>query len=226
MRGELVVVGELVCAWAGSGWGFSEDDATRIDAWASTIAETAALYGIAADTDVLLAIAWVESRFDPTAHSSAGARGIMQLMPVTWATMRDELGMPKNADPFSAQLNIRAGVFLFSKLRARWPTLDEAVAAYFAGSGNVRRWGAARYSDYVLAVMRAAVRFAGARKWCAGGEIGPSPPGESADEARPPKRPPGHDRPPPSSAAPKRADAGGSAVLAALLGLAGLLVLG
>lgn len=78
------------------------------------------------------AIAHAESRFNPTAVSSAGARGIMQLMP---ATAR-QLGV----DPADATANIRGGTAYLRYLLNRYDgDIVCTIAAYNAGPGNVSK---------------------------------------------------------------------------------------
>jgi hypothetical protein len=195
----------MACDWAASGFGFSADDAVRIDAHAGAIVAAAAMYGVAGDATTLLGLCWVESRFVATARSSAGARGLLQLMPATWAAMRDALGMPKNADPFAPASNIAAGVYLFARLRARWVQIEPTLAAYNAGSGNVQRKGWQPWRSYVDAVLEAAARFAGAQAWCDGS----GPRGSSSTP--PPARP---------SSTPGRSSSGGSGLPLTLVLLA------
>ena len=83
---------------------------------------------------LLEAVAWRESRFDPAAVSSKGARGVMQLMP---ATAR-ELGV----DPDDAAANIAGGAeYLRRMLRRYGGDLALALAAYNAGPAAVDRFG-------------------------------------------------------------------------------------
>lgn len=84
--------------------------------------------------DLALAVANQESGFNPNAVSQAGAIGVMQLMP---ATARG-LGV----DPYNAVQNIRGGVaYLRQKLNEFNGDSRLALAAYNAGSGNVRKYG-------------------------------------------------------------------------------------
>lgn len=88
--------------------------------------------GIAAS--LIAAIIMTESGFNPQAQSSAGARGLMQLMP---ETMMD-LGVD---DPFDSTANINAGAMYLKKQIKRFKTLDLALAAYNAGPANVTKYG-------------------------------------------------------------------------------------
>lgn len=93
---------------------------------------------------VIYAVIKVESDFDPEAISSAGAVGLMQMMPSTfdWLTgdehLAEHLPSKKLEDP---EVSIRYGTYylsyLYKKFDYNW---DTAFAAYNAGEGNVRKW--------------------------------------------------------------------------------------
>ena len=91
-----------------------------------------------AEPALVLAVARQESLFDPVARSSAGAMGLMQLMPGTAQTVSRELGEDYTRgrlvrDP---DYNIRLGAYYLGQQLARFdhePVL--ALAAYNAGPG-------------------------------------------------------------------------------------------
>ena len=83
------------------------------------------------DEDLIEAIITAESAFDPHALSSAGALGLMQLMPAT----ADRFGVTDRLDP--AQNILGGARYLKVLLNMFNNNLKLAVAAYNAGEGNV-----------------------------------------------------------------------------------------
>ena len=79
---------------------------------------------------LLDALIWTESRYNPTAVSSAGAAGLGQLMP---GTARD-LGVPNRFDP---QANIHGAASYLRQMLDRFGMVHLALAAYNAGPGAV-----------------------------------------------------------------------------------------
>lgn len=87
------------------------------------------------DPRLIKAMITVESCFDRTAVSRAGAEGLMQLMP---ATAR-RYGV---LDRFDAVQNLRGGITHFRDLMDEFEDdLSLSLAAYNAGSHNVKKYG-------------------------------------------------------------------------------------
>jgi soluble lytic murein transglycosylase-like protein len=112
-------------------------------------AEASATYGV--DEKLLKAVAKAESNFNPSAVSSAGAIGIMQLMPSTAAG----LGV---SDAFDARENILGGAKYLAKLLNKYNgDTSLALAAYNAGSARVDEYGGippfAETQNYVAKVL-------------------------------------------------------------------------
>jgi len=87
-----------------------------------------------------------ESSFERSAVSSAGARGLMQLMPGTAQQAASRLGVPYAVGRLTddPSYNVLLGNHHLSRLMDEWGGNAVLVAAaYNAGSGNVRRWLAA-----------------------------------------------------------------------------------
>jgi hypothetical protein len=116
---------------------FDAQERQRIAEVAPWVETSASAHGL--DPDLVNAVIWVESRFDPRAKSPAGARGLMQLMPATASMLAEKLG--RRAAPYDPEFNIEAGSLYLAQLVARYRG-DEALAlaAYHAGPGNVDRW--------------------------------------------------------------------------------------
>lgn len=83
--------------------------------------------------DLIETVIRVESGGRPRAVSSAGAMGLMQLMPATWRTLRDRLRL--GSDPFDPADNILAGAAYLRQLRDRYGA-PGYLAAYNAGPGR------------------------------------------------------------------------------------------
>jgi soluble lytic murein transglycosylase len=104
----------------------------------------------APETAFVLGIVRQESSFDPMAHSGAGARGMMQLMPATAQAVAHRLGDPTvNVTALSTDpaYNMRLGTaYLGGLLDQFGGSMPFAVASYNAGPGRVADWVAANGS--------------------------------------------------------------------------------
>lgn len=85
-------------------------------------------------THWIWAIVRAESGGDPNARSPAGAMGLMQIMPGTYADLRRRHGL--GADAFAVRDNVLAGVAYLRALHDRYGAYG-MLAAYNAGPG---RW--------------------------------------------------------------------------------------
>ncbi len=102
------------------------------EAHAGHIAEAAQRFGIPARW--IEAVLRVESAGKQRAISSAGAMGLMQVMPKTWATLRMRHGL--GPDPFAPRDNILAGTAYLREMYDRYGSVDAMLAAYNAGPGR------------------------------------------------------------------------------------------
>jgi len=120
--------------------------------FADAIARAAAKEGV--DPALLSALTWSESGFNPQARSSAGALGLVQLMP---ATARG-LGV----DPLDPEQALEGGArYLRQQLDTFGGRTDLALAAYNAGPTAVRRAGGIPpYEETRTYVSRVLSRYA------------------------------------------------------------------
>lgn len=153
--------------------------ADPLDRWAAHIGEASARFGVP--------VAWIRRvmRAESAGRtilngrpivSSAGAMGLMQLMPGTWAAMRSALGL--GADPHDPRDNILAGTAYLRLMYDRfgYPGL---FAAYNAGPGRYARHlatGRRLPQETVAYVASVAGRDAAAPAAAIGSPPTPAPP--------------------------------------------------
>jgi soluble lytic murein transglycosylase len=95
------------------------------------------------DPYLVLSIIRQESAFDPEAVSSAGAVGLMQLLPNTARTVSQKLDMKRfrRTMLFEPDINVMLGTKYFSDLLKRYHgDVVFALAGYNAGKGRVDKW--------------------------------------------------------------------------------------
>ena len=108
----------------------SGGDSDRYD---ELIRRSAERYGV--DPALVKAVVRIESAFNPHAVSSAGAKGLMQLMDATARA----LGVD---NPFDPEQNVTGGTRYLAWLIGKYGgNLKAALAAYNAGPGRVERLG-------------------------------------------------------------------------------------
>jgi soluble lytic murein transglycosylase len=95
------------------------------------------------DPALLAAVIETESKFDPTAESTAGAVGLMQLTPSTAKGIAKATGGSRFrvSDLTDPEINVRYGAWYLRHLLDRYDQDERlALAAYNAGEDNVDRW--------------------------------------------------------------------------------------
>lgn len=110
--------------------------------WYQHLQQAARAYGV--DVHLLQAVVKVESDFNPLAVSRSGAIGLMQIMPATAMAVAGLRGTQQslNQQLKDPAINVHAGaLYLRSLLDTFSHRLDLALAAYNAGTGNVRKAG-------------------------------------------------------------------------------------
>jgi soluble lytic murein transglycosylase-like protein len=116
----------------------------------------AASHGV--DPSLVKAVAYVESGWRQDVVSSVGAIGVMQVMPGT-ATFANEVLGGGALDVNSADGNIHLGVMYLRHLLDTMPGEPRALAAYFAGPGNVGDKLTEAQQHYVEAVQSVKGRY-------------------------------------------------------------------
>ncbi len=106
------------------------------DPYAAHITEAAQRFGI--PERWIRAVLRAESAGDVRAISSAGALGLMQVMPDTWAALRVRYRLGR--DPYDPHDNIMAGAAYLREMWDRYGDVGAMLAAYNAGPG--------RYDDH------------------------------------------------------------------------------
>lgn len=118
--------------------------------------QTAAAEGI--DASLVKAVAWQESGWQQTAVSSAGALGVMQVMPDTADYVNTSLG-GGNLDVTETSDNIELGVKYLDHVVDSMPSERKGLAAYYTGPGAVGRKLTSIQKAYVNSVQSLKDRF-------------------------------------------------------------------
>jgi soluble lytic murein transglycosylase-like protein len=101
---------------------------------------------------MLVAVAQVESRFKPNVRSKADARGLLQVLPATAASLKLSADNPSS--------NVLAGARYLRLLLDRYSRTDLALAAYNAGPTAVDHAGGAPWRETQTYVANVQHRWA------------------------------------------------------------------
>src|SRR5687767_11076161 len=104
------------------------------------------------------AVAWQESGWQQNVRSSAGAIGVMQVMPATARWVNQVLG-GHNLDIHVADDNIHLGVMYLRHMLDSMGSVPRALAAYYSGPGSVGRRLNRGQRDYAANVLALRNRF-------------------------------------------------------------------
>jgi soluble lytic murein transglycosylase-like protein len=118
----------------------------------------AAAYGV--DPGLLMGLAWLESGWQNSVVSPAGALGIGQLLPDTVHFLTTQV-LDEPLDPADPGSNIRMSArYLRWLLDQTWGDVPQSLAAYYQGLQSVRDRGVAPESSvYAGAVLAVADRY-------------------------------------------------------------------
>ncbi len=94
------------------------------------------------DPYLVFAIIKAESDFDTNATSNKKAMGLMQITKETalWGAEQLKIENFKINDLYEPETNIRIGCWYISKLMKEFNSIENVIAAYNGGSGNVKKW--------------------------------------------------------------------------------------
>ncbi|MEQ1752663.1 MAG: lytic transglycosylase domain-containing protein [Micropepsaceae bacterium] len=99
--------------------------------------------GTPPDSALVLGLTRQESEFDPEAFSSAGARGLMQMMPATASLTARRHGIPfgGKSDLFTPSVNLQLGMAHVSDLLGDFAgSFVLSITSYNAGGGRINQW--------------------------------------------------------------------------------------
>lgn len=104
--------------------------------------------------ELVAAVIYQESRFDPNVASHRGAKGLMQIMPETGEWVSLKMGLDYTEDMLlDPETNVKMGTWYLKYLLDYYEGDERlALAAYNAGFGNVDQWmedDSLYYGDYL-----------------------------------------------------------------------------
>ena len=146
------------------------------------IAEAAGRHGV--DPELVRALIFQESRFDPLARGGAGEIGLMQVLPkgaaAEWARVSKQ-PRPTTRELFDVKTNLNIGCWYLARALRRWREYDAkvelALAQYNAGENRAKGWVPPRKDGtvvervtvpstrrYITRIMRRYRKYAARRK--------------------------------------------------------------
>ncbi len=129
------------------------------------VEESASMYNIS--PAILYAVMKQESMYNPWSGSSAGARGLMQIMPETGEEINKSLNWPKDytdSDLYRVPVAVNYGASYLSRMNTYFDGSNIAmISAYNGGSGNTLKWQAAAGDDPDL--LYEVIRFSETRNY-------------------------------------------------------------
>ncbi len=97
----------------------------------STIYDTAVKNS---NPDIIIAIGFVESKFNPVAKSKKGAMGLMGIMPNIWFEELRAQGLVKEKrDLYAIPSNLASGAYIFERYLSRTKNIEKALFEYVGG---------------------------------------------------------------------------------------------
>ena len=118
--------------------------AWRYKKYDDLIRQAATRYGVA--PELIKAVIWRESQFQPNKVGAQGERGLMQITEnaaIDWARA-EKIQTFVSTDLFDPKVNIEAGTWYLNRALTHWSAKDNplpfALAEYNAGRSRVRRW--------------------------------------------------------------------------------------
>jgi hypothetical protein len=121
------------------------------------------------DPTLVTALIWTESRFNPMAHSKAGAVGLMQVRYSTWKetpTLKDN-GVSAKHKLFWPELNIKCGTEILAKYyKEANHNIATALYRYNTGSTQIPKGTSASDISYVNKIMLTAYNISESVRNC------------------------------------------------------------
>ena len=86
--------------------------------------------------ELVLSVMFVESSYRDWITGGSGERGLMQIHPINFPKLRQELGI---TDFYNPKQNILAGVYMLADLNDKYEDVDRILMAYNMGESGARR---------------------------------------------------------------------------------------